>query len=104
MKLFSPLFALVLCCHNPACDADARASYNVPMRFATAMLALACATACLADTLTLRNGQVVQGTYMGGTERTIKMQVQDEVKTFDVVDVASLQFTAPAKPVAAERQ
>ena len=68
------------------------------------MLALACATACLADTLTLRNGQVVEGTYMGGTARTIKMQVQDEVKTFDVVDVASLRFTAPAKPAAAERQ
>jgi hypothetical protein len=67
------------------------------------MLALACATACLADTLTLRNGQVVQGTYVGGTARTIKMQVQDEVKTFDVVDVATLQFTAPAKPAAAER-
>jgi hypothetical protein len=49
---------------------------------------------------------------MGGTARTIKMQVQDELKTFDVVDVASLQFTAPAptaklqkapaKPAAAE--
>ena len=58
----------------------------------------------LIPAIDLRNGQVVQGTYMGGTARTIKMQVQDEVKTFDVVDVASLQFTAPAKPAAAERQ
>jgi hypothetical protein len=50
----------------------------------------------MADTLILRNGQVVQGTYMGGTARTVKMQVDDTVKTYDVTDVATLQFTAPA--------
>ena len=66
------------------------------MRFGTAILALACATACLADTLTLRDGRVVQGTYMGGTARTIKIQVDDTMKTYDVTDVATLQFTAPA--------
>jgi len=67
------------------------------MRFGTAILALACAaTACLADTLTLRDGHVVQGTYMGGTARTIKFQVDDAIKTYDVTDVATLQFTPPA--------
>lgn len=71
-------------------------SYNVPMRFTTALLALTCAAASWADTLTLRDGKVVQGTYMGGTARTIKMQVEDEVKTYDVTDVARLEFTAPA--------
>jgi hypothetical protein len=60
------------------------------------LLAMACAAACAADTLTLRNGQVVHGTYMGGTARTVKMQVDDSVKTYDVTDVATLQFTAPA--------
>ncbi|MGA3073109.1 MAG: hypothetical protein ABSG56_05380 [Bryobacteraceae bacterium] len=78
------------------------------MRFGTAILALACATACLADTLTLRDGRVVQGTYMGGTARTIKLQVDDTVKTYDVTDVATLQFTAPAPtasaPVRSQRQ
>jgi hypothetical protein len=71
------------------------------MRFGTAILALACATACLADTLTLRDGQVVQGTYMGGTARTIKIQVDDTVKTYDVTDVATLQFTPPAPTASA---
>ncbi|HLY18095.1 MAG TPA: thioredoxin domain-containing protein [Bryobacteraceae bacterium] len=66
------------------------------MRFCAALLALAGATAGLSDTLTLRDGRVVQGTYMGGTARTIKMQVDDSTKTFDVTEVASLQFTAPA--------
>src|ERR1019366_5937295 len=66
------------------------------MRLRTAILALACAAACMADSLTLRNGQVVQGIYMGGTARTVKMQVDDTVKTYDVTDVATLQFTPPA--------
>jgi hypothetical protein len=37
---------------------------------------------------------------MGGTARTVKMQVDDTVKTYDVTDVATLQFTPPA-PTAA---
>jgi hypothetical protein len=65
------------------------------------LLGVACAAACLADTLTLRNGQVVQGTYMGGTARTVKLQVDDSVRTYDVTDIATLQFTPPA-PTASE--
>jgi|SRR5580698_6975305 hypothetical protein len=64
-------------------------------------LALACAAACRPDTLTLRNGQIVQGTYMGGTARTVKMQVNDDVKTYDVTDIATLQFTPPATAASA---
>jgi hypothetical protein len=45
---------------------------------------------------------------MGGTARTIKLQVDDTVKTYDVTDVATLQFTAPAPtasaPVRSQRQ
>ncbi len=72
------------------------------MRLRTAILALACAAACRADTLTLRNGQVVQGTYMGGTARTVKMQVDDTVKTYDVTDIATLQFTPPSPTASAK--
>jgi hypothetical protein len=70
------------------------------MRFGGAIFAIAFVTAGFADTLTLRNGQVVKGTYMGGTARTIKMDLGDAVRTYDVTDVASLEFTAAA-PVAA---
>jgi hypothetical protein len=66
------------------------------MRLRTAILAITCAMACSADTLTLRDGQVVHGIYMGGTARTIKIQVDDTVKTYDVTDVSTLQFTSPA--------
>lgn len=71
------------------------------MRLSTAILALACASAGWADTITLRNGQVIQGTYMGGTARTVKMQVDDAIKTYDVTDIASLQFTPPAPKASA---
>ena len=66
------------------------------MRFATVLCALAFATAGFGDTLTLRNGQVITGTYMGGTARTVKMEVRDSIKTYDVADIATLQFTAGA--------
>jgi hypothetical protein len=39
---------------------------------------------------------------MGGTARTVKMQVDDTVKTYDVTDIATLQFTPPA-PTASAR-
>jgi len=73
------------------------------MRSRIAILALACATACWADTLTLRDGKMVQGIYMGGTARTVKMQVDDSVKTYDVTDIAKLEFTPPA-PAASSRR
>lgn len=71
------------------------------MRLSTVILGLACAAAGWADTLTLRDGQVVQGTYMGGTARTVKMQVDDTVKTYDVTEIATLQFTPPAAAASA---
>ena len=65
--------------HQPALQ-----SYNVGMRFATFLACLAFASAGFGDTLTLRDGQVVNGTYSGGTARTVKMEVGDTIKTYDV--------------------
>ncbi len=64
---------------------------------------LAGTAAGLADTLTLRNGQVIQGTYLGGTARTVRMQVEDTVKTYDVTEIAKIEFTAPAAAQAQHR-
>lgn len=55
-----------------------------------------CASVGFADTLTLRNGQVINGTYLGGTARQIKMEVGDRIVNYEVSDIASLQFVAPA--------
>jgi hypothetical protein len=66
------------------------------MRIGYTLLALAFAGAGFADTLTLRDGRVVNGTYLGGTARQIRMEVADRVENFDTGNVSSLEFTHPA--------
>jgi hypothetical protein len=56
---------------------------------------------CAADTLTLRNGRVINGQYLGGDARHIRMAIGDHVDTFDVDDVGDLQFGGGAPPVPA---
>ena len=62
-------------------------------------LSVFCAVAS-ADTLTLKDGRVFHGKYLGGTADTIEMEVNGQVQTFDLRDVQSLSrdATAPAKP------
>jgi hypothetical protein len=53
--------------------------------------------AALADTLELRNGSVIKGTYVGGNESQISFRVGSSVQQYDVNDVATLRFeSAPA--------
>lgn len=59
-----------------------------------------------ADTLTLRNGRVVEGTYLGGDARQVRMLTGgDKVESFEVSEIATLSFGAggvtPAAPVTA---
>jgi hypothetical protein len=58
--------------------------------------AIALASFCSADTLTLRSGRVVTGQYLGGDARHIRMAVGDRVDTFDVADVGDLEFSGDA--------
>jgi len=48
-----------------------------------------------ADTLTLRNGRSVEGQYLGGDARAIRMAVGDHINTFQIDEVANLQFGGP---------
>jgi len=52
--------------------------------------ALALAMTASADTLTLKDGRVIYGKYIGGTSDTIQMDVNGTVQTYDVRDVRSL--------------
>ncbi|HWQ55549.1 MAG TPA: hypothetical protein VN442_17815 [Bryobacteraceae bacterium] len=70
------------------------------MRIVYSLLALALASGLMADTLTLRSGRVVNGTYLGGTSRQVRMEVGDRIETFQVGDVATLEFTAGASTAA----
>ncbi len=75
------------------------------MRVPCAVMLLAVAGLASADTLTLRNGQVIHGSYLGGSSRQIKLVVDDAIRTFDVDDVVSLTFDrGAAAAVAAPAQ
>ncbi len=61
-------------------------------------IGLVLAALCSADMLTLRNGRVINGQYLGGDARHIRMAIGDHVDTFDVGDIADLQFAGEAVP------
>jgi hypothetical protein len=64
-----------------------------------ASVSLAAATAAFADTVMLRNGQKVDGTYLGGTVRQVQFQDSSgKTLTLPVGDVAGMTFTAPPPP------
>jgi hypothetical protein len=45
-----------------------------------------------ADTLTLKDGRVMNGTYLGGTARELRLDMGDHVETIPVERVSALQF------------
>jgi hypothetical protein len=49
-----------------------------------------------ADTLVLRNGNRVEGSFLGGDNRSIRFAAGDQVTTYSLNDVASLNFNASA--------
>ena len=55
----------------------------------------------LADSLTLKDGRVINGTYLGGSSRQIRMEVGDNIQTFEVDRVANIQFGAGSTASAA---
>ncbi len=47
-----------------------------------------------ADTVTLNNGQVIKGTYLGGSPRGVKIETGNEIQTLDVADILRIEFDA----------
>jgi hypothetical protein len=64
-----------------------------------AALVVLLSSAVWADTLLLKNGQVLQGTYKGGTESVIKFEAGGKLYQVAVADVTSLTISPrPAPP------
>ena len=70
------------------------------MRTFFVFLILASAVAGLADTLYLKDGRIVGGTYLGGTARQVRMDLGDRVGSYDVADVARIEFQSAAAAAA----
>ncbi len=63
------------------------------MRLIYAGIVLACATLGFADTITLKSGRVINGTYLGGTARTVRVDDGVNVRTLDVSDIQRIEFS-----------
>lgn len=48
-----------------------------------------------ADTLVLRDGSRIDGSFLGGDNRSIRFAVGDQVNTYNLTDVDSISFTSP---------
>ena len=53
-----------------------------------------------ADILELKNGNVLDGQYKGGTQGTLRFQTDGQLKVFPVKDVMALSFTGEGSPSA----
>lgn len=62
------------------------------MHLRAAVLSLAVLSVGYADILTLRNGRTVQGSYLGGTSRQVRMAVGDRIESYDVSEVEGIRF------------
>src|SRR5215831_13680923 len=79
------------------------------MRSFCTLMTLALGTLGLADTLYLKDGRVVGGTYLGGSAREVRMDLGNQVATYEVADVAKIEFqaavaAAPPPPPASPRR
>ena len=60
---------------------------------AAAALAFAFTSVAAADSLELKDGRVLQGRYMGGTQAQMRFEVNGEVQIFSVTQIVALTFT-----------
>jgi hypothetical protein len=49
--------------------------------------------AAAADTLELKDGRILHGRYLGGTQAVLRFEIKGEVQTFNVADAVALTFT-----------
>ena len=58
-----------------------------------------------AETVTLKNGRVIAGTYLGGSPTEVKLEVGDQIQTVDVEEIVRIEFrTSRGTETATERR
>src|SRR5215467_10662399 len=66
---------------------------NLTRGLLTAIAVLVLGGIGFADTLELKDGRVLQGKYLGGTQAVMRFEVNGEVQTFPTHDIVALTFT-----------
>jgi hypothetical protein len=66
---------------------------NVLKGLITVAATLVLAGVGFADTLELKDGRVLQGRYLGGTQAVLRFEVNGDVQTFPTRDIVALTFT-----------
>jgi hypothetical protein len=66
---------------------------NVNRFLAAIALGLFFVGAATADTLELKDGRVLKGKYLGGTQAVLRFEINNEVQTFNTIDIVALTFT-----------
>jgi hypothetical protein len=61
---------------------------------AVAAMGLLFAGAAMADTLELKDGRVLTGRFLGGTQALMRFSMNGEVQTFNVTEIVALTFTS----------
>jgi len=68
------------------------------MRFSRLAISLITAVAALAaDTVTLKDGHVISGTYLGGTAREVRVETGDSIRNLNVADIDNIHFGGPVQ-------
>jgi len=70
---------------------------NVKQSFGVIFAFSMVAVAAHADSLELKNGSLIKGKFMGGTQTSMSLQVGSSVQSYDVADIRSLRFDSDAQ-------
>ena len=74
---------------------DLRGDYKNPMRLLNITIGLIGLSAVMcADTVTMRDGTVLTGIFLGGSGREVKIEAGDLIQTLDVPSIARIEFNA----------
>jgi hypothetical protein len=66
---------------------------RVTRLLAVVALGLFFAGAACADTLELKDGRVLKGRYLGGTQAVLRFEINGEVQTFNTSEIVAVTFT-----------
>src|SRR5690349_19976173 len=68
------------------------------MRLLHAGLVFAVVVSAFGDTLRMKDGRTVNGTYLGGSARQVRVEIGDRIETLDVSDIDRIKFGGQLPP------